>query len=145
MKSQRWIFTKRKRRYNENRKQAVFQWIVPQRCSELFVSKNSVLIKTSPLDPFFIKFNAKKLYSWVYLFSSCWNVSFQVDTRTGHELNGNLSESRSKVSKNFKEEFSTAGIYRDVPPCTFVNMDETAAYFETKQKPTVRLKQKIPF
>lgn len=47
---------------------------------------------------------------------------------------------RKEVIDDINERFSIRGTLSDVEDCLFVNMDETAIYFEPKMRKTINLK-----
>lgn len=125
---------------NRDFEQLIYDWIVKQRNAELAVSTSAIIAKALSMDGSFKDGCEKKLRYWVYPFLSRWNLSCRMATRTGQRLNGHLLSVRQSFSEGIRTQFLEGGQYCDVPPDMFVNMDETAVYFEAKENRTVHFK-----
>lgn len=58
-------------------------------------------------------------------------------THVGQKLNEHLIEVKTQFLANLKEQFLSDNCYSTVPPSMFVNMNETAVFFEARSKCTV--------
>lgn len=117
----------------------VFDWIVHQREAEIAVSTTSIISKALSLDSNFKDHDQKKLQHWVYPFMARWKLTCRMATRVGQKLNGHLLSVREGFSEVLRLKFKSGGAYETVPSSRFVNMDETAVFFEAKPKSTVHM------
>lgn len=122
---------------NPNVEQVVYDWIMAQRESEVAVSTTNIIAKACSLDPMFKDGCQKKLRHWVYPFLNRWKLSIRISTRVGQKLSGHLISVRQDFVGQLMQKFTTTGSYSCVQPKMFVNMDESAVYFEAKSSTTV--------
>lgn len=122
---------------NESLEMDVFDWILAQRQAEISVSTAGIIAKALSLDSNFKGKEDNTLRSWVYRFLARWNLSCRMTTHVGQKLHGHLIEVKQNFVAVLKKKFSNIGCYSTVPSSMFVNMDETAIFFEARSKSTV--------
>ena len=121
----------------EDVESAVYEWIIKQRDAEVAVTTGNVIAKARSIDANFKNGDDSRLWRWVYPFLERWQLSLRVATRKGQKLSGHLMTVRTTFVEKVMEQFGTGGSLCTVPPQLFVNMDETAVFFESKPNATI--------
>ena len=122
---------------DENLERILYEWIMQQREAEVAVSTTNVMAKARSIDPNFKDGDDTKLRYWVYPFLQRWELTLRVATRKGQKLSGHLLSVRANFVERVMEMFDANGPLSNVQPSMFVNMDETAVFFESKPNSTI--------
>jgi len=89
------------------------------------------------IDPTFHDGDRKKLVHWVYKFLDRYHMSIRRVTHKGQKLRLHLLEVRDDMAVSIRRRFVDGGSLQGLDLRFFVNMDETAVFFESKSKTTV--------
>jgi len=122
--------------HNEQLENNLYNWIMDQRQHGIRVTTFSIITKALSMDSEFKSADQKLLRYWVYQFLHRRALTVRVATRVGQKLSGHLHSVRVQFVGDIMERFQS-GMFSDVPANMFVNMDETAVYFEGKEKTTI--------
>lgn len=116
---------------------ACLQYVRDLRSQDIVVSTNMIIIKTKALDLDFCGGSQSTLRWWVYRFLRRSNLSARRATKVGQKLSGHLESVKEDYVTSVCERFDVDGTLHGTDVGTFVNMDETAVFFESKVKGTV--------
>ena len=120
--------------------QELLVWIKELRSKDISVNTRQVIAKALSIDTNFHKGNMKALWKWIYVFLDRNNLSIRRITHQGQKLSGHLSEVHQRVVNSINDRFSIGGDLFDVDDSMFVNMDETAVYYESNPTTTINAK-----
>ncbi len=69
-----------------------------------------------------------------------WNLSIRAVTRVGQKLSGHLKSLQDDCTSVINLRFKPGGTLSNIPPTFFLNMDQTAIFFESKTNRVVAKK-----
>jgi DDE superfamily endonuclease/Tc5 transposase DNA-binding domain len=112
------------------------KWVEEMRQEDIPVCTNNIIAQAISLDTTntFKKGNAQRISRWVYCFLERWNLSIRRVTRVGQKLSGHLQQVKQDTTTAINSRFIAGGTLENVGPHYFINMDQTAVYFESKSK-----------
>jgi hypothetical protein len=79
----------------------------------------------------------KRLIDWVYKFLARHRLSVCRVTRIGQKLSGHLKEVQDDAATAIQKKLAEGGTLHEMDLKYFINMDQTAVYFEMKSSTTV--------
>jgi hypothetical protein len=106
-------------------------------CQEdIHVNTHNIIAQSKSIDVTntFKKGNVQRISQWVYCFLERWNLSIRRATRVGQKLSGHLQQVKQDTTTAISSRFIAGGTLENVGPHYFINMDQTAVYFESKSK-----------
>lgn len=115
----------------------VYDWIIDLRQKDLPVTTLLIISKALAVDSAFHGGSIPALWSWIYPFLHRRSLSIRRVTHEGQKLSGHLASVQRDFVACVMERFGCDGTLSRVTPSGFVNMDETAVFFETKTNQTV--------
>jgi len=86
------------------------------------------------LRPSFKQGKERRLTKWVYMFLERNGLSIRRVTRVGQKLSSHLEDVRIQTCEAIRERFAPSGTLHGIVHKHFINMDQTAVYFEAKYK-----------
>jgi transposase-like protein len=112
------------------------KWVEEMRQEDIPVRTNNIIAQAISMDVSntFKKGNAQRISRWVYCFLERWNLSIRRVTRVGQKLSGHLQQVKQDTTTAINSRFIAGGTLENVGPHYFINMDQTAVYFESKSK-----------
>ena len=119
---------------------ALLEWMKELRNKEIAINTRHVITKALSIDHKFHNGNVQALWNWIYVFLARNNLSIRRITHEGQKLSGHLQQMQKDVVDDINTQFSIGGTLSDVADSLFVNMDETAIFFEPKLKTTINTK-----
>lgn len=119
-------------------------WVLEQRQEDIPVKTDNIIAEAIRRDESgtFRSGCEKKVTRWVYLFLHRWELSIRRVTRVGQKLTGHLKKIQDDCCSAIRKRFQDGGTCSRVSYDCFLNMDQTAVYFESKSKSTVEEKGK---
>ena len=119
--------------------QELLTWIKGLRSRSFSVSTRQVIEKALSINENFHEGNWKALWKWIYKFLDRHGLTIRRVTRKGQISCGKLEEVKQRVVASINSRFKFGDLC-DVDDSMFVNMDETAIYYESKQATTINNK-----
>jgi Tc5 transposase DNA-binding domain len=118
------------------------KWIEELRLEDILVRTNKIIAQAINLDETgqFKRGNAVSITRWVYHFLERWDLSNCRVTRVGQKLSGHLQKIKDDTTTSINKRFLPGHPMHGLDPHYFLNMDQTAAYFESKSKTVVAKK-----
>lgn len=110
------------------------------RSKDICVSSRQVIAKALSLDANFHDGSIDALWKWIYVYLARNQLSIRRITRQGQKLSGHLRQMQEDVVTDINQRFGSGGTLHDVPKSLFVNMDETAVFFEAHPTSTINAK-----
>jgi DDE superfamily endonuclease len=123
-----------------NVEQDILLWINELRSKDIAVNTRQVIAKSLSIDSTFHNGNINALWKWIYVFLDRNNLSIRRVTRQGQKLSGHLNQVHEEVINAINERFTIGGTLSDVHDSLFVNMDETAVFYESSPTTTINAK-----
>ena len=112
-------------------------WIMEQRSDDILVRTKDIINFTIQSRPDYKNGVEKTLVSWVYKFLARNNLSVRRVTRVGQKLSGHLKEVKDDCCQALRQRMDVGGTLHGLDPHFFINMDQTAVYYEMKSSTTV--------
>jgi hypothetical protein len=117
--------------------QEVKFWILEQRDQDIPVRTKDIINHVIQVRPDFRGGDQQKLISWVYKFLARHGLSVRRVTRVGQKLSGHLKKVQDDAAAAIRKRLSVGGTLHGMELKYFINMDQTAVYFEMKTTTTV--------
>lgn len=115
-------------------------WILEQRDQDIPVRTKDIINYCIQIRPDFKQGNQKRLLSWVYKFLARHGLSVRRVTRVGQKLTGHLKQVQDDAAAAIRKRIAPGGTLHGIDLKYFINMDQTAVYFEMKSTTTVHEK-----
>ena len=112
-------------------------WVDNLRSKDLAVSSKLIVTKIVSIDPTFQSSPKENRLQYVYRFLRRQYYTFRRTTHRGQKLISAMDGIQVAFVDELKSKLSNVGILRDVKPIRFVNMDQTAVYFEPQVSKTI--------
>jgi DDE superfamily endonuclease len=112
-------------------------WILAQRTQNIAVHTRNIIQFAIQTKPPFKGGDVKKQVKWVYRFLGRNGLSIRRPTRIGQKLSGHLQEVQDDMTRGVRERLAVGGSLHGLDPKYFINMDQTAVWFEMKSSTTV--------
>lgn len=112
-------------------------WIMEQRDKDIPVRTKDIINHCIQVRPDFRGGNKKRLISWVYKFLARHGMSVRRVTRVGQKLTGHLKDVQDDATAAVRKRMAAGGTLHGIDLKYFINMDQTAVYFEMKSNTTV--------
>jgi Tc5 transposase DNA-binding domain len=112
-------------------------WVVAQRIQDIPVTTRNIIHFAIQTRPTFKEGDLKKQVKWVYRFLGRTGLSIRRPTRIGQKLTGHLQEVQNDMTKSIRKRLDVGGTLHGLDPKYFINMDQTAVWFEMKSATTV--------
>jgi hypothetical protein len=119
------------------------EWVLDQRKMDIPVRTKDIINHVIQVNPGFKKGSKKTLGSWIYKFLSRHGLSIRKATRVGQKLSGHLKKVKEDCALAMRNRMSVGGTLHGMDLKYFINMDQTAVYFESKSSNTVCSSNKI--
>jgi hypothetical protein len=113
------------------------EWILEQRDMDIAVRTRDIINHVMQVKPDFKGGNQKKLIAWVYKFLVRHKLSVRRVTRIGQKLTGHLKQIQDDAAVAIRKRLEPGGTLHGMDLKYFINMDQTAVYFEMKSSTTV--------
>lgn len=115
------------------------EWVLSERERGIIVTTEMIISRAIVLDEDgkFIRKTESMMKRWVYSFLDRYALSLRRITRVGQKLSGHLDSVRIETCQAIHKRFAFDGTLPNLPLKYFINMDQTAVYFESKAKTTV--------
>jgi transposase-like protein len=120
--------------------QEVKFWVLEQRDSDIPVRTRDIINHAIQVRPQFKGGSKKKLIAWVYKFLGRHGLSVRRVTRVGQKLSGHLKEVQDDAAAAIRKRLAPGGTLHGMDLKYFINMDQTAVYFDMKSTTTVHEK-----
>jgi len=117
--------------------EGMYSWFLDLSSKEIQVKTKMFVQRALQDHPTFHGGDTKKLKNWVYKFLNRYNMSIRRITHKGQKLRTHLLEVRDDTAASIRSRFAEGGSLQGLDYRYFVNMDETAVYFESKSNTTV--------
>ena len=114
----------------------VLDWVYGQRNRGFFVSTRNIITKMLQMNPKFKGGCVNTIRWWVYRFLRRHKLALRRHTRVSQHTPAEAEA----VRESFAQSTMTYIQMNDIPRCLFVNMDETAIYFDTPHHTTVNVR-----
>jgi transposase-like protein len=115
----------------------VKDWILEQREMDIAVRTKDIIYYATAANPSFKNSSQKTLIAWVYKFLGRHGLTVRRVTRIGQKLSGHLKEVQDDCANAIKKRMAVGGTLHGIDLKYFINMDQTAVYFEMKSSTTV--------
>jgi transposase-like protein len=115
-------------------------WVMEQRSMDIAVRTKDIINHVLRVSPTFKDGSRTKLIAWVYKFLVRHGLSVRRVTRIGQKLSGHLKKVQDDCSEAMRNRMAVGGTLHGMPLKYFINMDQTAVYFEMKSSTTVHKK-----
>jgi hypothetical protein len=112
-------------------------WILEQRDKDIPVRTQDIINHVIQVRPNFRGGIKNRLISWVYKFLARHGMSIRRVTRVGQKLSGHLKEVQDDAAAAIRKRIAVGGTLHGIDMKYFINMDQTAVYFEMKSNTTV--------
>ena len=118
------------------------KWIEELRLEDIPVRTNNIIAQAINLDETgqFKRGNAVCITRWVYHFLARWDLSIRRVARVGQKLSGHLQKIKDDTTASINKKFLPGHTMHGLDPHYFLNMDQTAVFFESKSKTCVAKK-----
>jgi hypothetical protein len=113
------------------------QWILDQRAMHIGVRTRNIINHVIQVRSNFKGGVQKRLIAWVYTFLARHCLSVCRVTRIGQKLSGHLKEVQDDAAAAIRKRLAEGGTLHGIDLKYFINMDQTAVYFEMKSSTTV--------
>jgi hypothetical protein len=120
--------------------QEVKFWILEQRDQDIPVRTRDIINHAIQVRPDFKGGMKKRLIAWVYKFLGRHGLSVRRVTRVGQKLSGHLKQVQEDAAAAIQKRIAPGGTLHGMDLKYFINMDQTAVYFEMKSSTTVHEK-----
>jgi Tc5 transposase DNA-binding domain/DDE superfamily endonuclease len=117
-------------------------WYEELEMDDIPVKTDNIIAYAISLDNKFKEGNKKLLQDWVYRFMKRYDLTLRRVTHRGQKLSGHLNAIRIDTATAINKRFSKSGSMYGLNPKYFLNMDQTAVYFESKSSVVVSPKGK---
>lgn len=114
-------------------------WVLHQRSEDMAVRPSDIVNQAITLKPDFKNGEREKLRRWSYLFLARHGLSIRRVTRIGQKLSGHLKEVQEDMAESVRLRLAEGGSLHGMDLKHFINMDQTAVWFEMKSGTTVDL------
>jgi hypothetical protein len=111
------------------------EWILKQRDMDIAVRTRDIINHVIHVKPDFKRGNQKKLIAWVYKFLAHHKLSVRRVTRIGQKLTGHFKQIQDDTAA-IRKRLEPGGMLHGMDLKYFLNMDQTAVYFEMKSSTT---------
>lgn len=118
---------------------AIKDWILEQRTQNLSIQTRNIIHQAINLRPNFKGGDQGKQVKWVYRFLGRNGLSIRRPTRIGQKLSGHLQEVQDDMTQSVRTRLAEGGSLHGIDLRNFINMDQTAVWFEMKSSTTVDL------
>jgi hypothetical protein len=118
----------------------VKEWILDQRKMDIAVRMNDIINHVVQVKPTFKDGERRTLVAWVYKFLARHGLSVRRVTCVGQKLSGHLKKVQDDCAQALRNRMAVGGSLHGMPLKYFINMDQTAVYFEMKSSTTVHQK-----
>jgi hypothetical protein len=115
-------------------------WVMEQRSMDIAVRTKDIINHVLKVNPTFKDGSRTKMFAWVYKFLVCHGLSVRRVTRIGQKLSGHLKKVQDDCAQAMRNRMAIGGTLHGMPLKYFINMDQTAVYFEMKSSTTVHQK-----
>jgi hypothetical protein len=115
----------------------VKQWILDQCAMDIGVRTRDIINHVIQVKPNFKGGVQKTLIAWVYKFLARHRLSVRRVTCIGQKLSGHLKEVQDDAAAAIRKRLAEGGTLHGMDLKYFINMDQTAVYFEMKSSTTV--------
>jgi hypothetical protein len=122
---------------DEQVEEGMYSWFLELSSKEIQVKTKMFVQRAIQSHPTFHDGDTKKLKNWVYKFLDRYKMSIRRITHKGQKLRSHLLDVRDDTAASIRSRFAEGGSLHGVELRNFVNMDETAVYFESKSNTTV--------
>jgi hypothetical protein len=116
-------------------------WFYEMRQEDIAVKTENLIAQAIKIDEenlfSFKNGNTDRIHRWVYAFMERWDLCLRRTTRVGQKLSGHLDMVRKDSVAALNNRFAPGGTLFGTQPKYFLNMDQTAIYFEAKSKTVV--------
>jgi transposase-like protein len=113
------------------------EWIIQQREMDIAVRTKDIINHAIQVKPSFKNSRRATLVAWVYKFLGRHGLSVRRVTRVGQKLSGHLKEVQDDCALAIQKRMAIGGTLHGMDLKYFINMDQTAVYFEMKSNTTV--------
>jgi Tc5 transposase DNA-binding domain len=112
------------------------KWIEELHQEDIPVRTNNIIAQAINLDESgqFKRGNAACITRLVYHFLKRWDLSIHWVTRVGQKPSGHLQKVKDNTTTSIYKRFLPGHPVHGLDPHFFLNMDQTAVYFEANQK-----------
>lgn len=118
----------------------VKDWVLEKRSMDIAIRTKDIINHVLKVKPTFKDGIRSRLFAWVYKFLSRHGLSVRRVTRIGQKLSGHLKEIQDDCANAIRNRMAVGGSLHGMPLKYFINMDQTAVYFEMKSSTTVNKK-----
>jgi hypothetical protein len=112
-------------------------WVLDQRLQNLSIQTRNIIQQAIFLRPNFKGGDQGKQVKWVYRFLGRNGLSIRRPTRIGQKLNNELQDVQDDMTQSVRTRLGEGGSLHGLDLRNFVNMDQTAVWFEMKSSTTV--------
>ncbi len=112
-------------------------WILQQRKQDLLVRTRDIIYQAIRISPNFKGRSKKTLNRWVYDYLGRNGLSIRHVTQVGQKLSGHLEQVRNDTAIAISSRFLPGGTLAGIERKYFINMDQTAVFYECKSSTTV--------
>ena len=120
----------------------LYEWFEEMQLEDIGVKSNNIIAQALLIDEEvkcnFYQGNMIKMRRWVYCWMQRYRLSIRRTTRVGQKLSGHLEQVRKDTIEAINKRFSESGSLKNLSSHFFLNMDQTAIYFEDKSKTSIQ-------
>ena len=118
----------------------LMQWVITRRSLEIPVLPAHIIAKACSINAGFAEIGRKTQESLIRRFMQRNNLSIRAVTHTGQIPQPDIHKYRIRFALKLNEKWDEGGIYHNISAKYFVNMDQSAIYYESRPRTTVHLK-----
>ena len=119
----------------------LYDWFEQMQLEDIAVKSNNIIAQAVKINGDnncnFYDGNADRMKRWVYIWMKRYHLSIRRTTRVGQKLSGHLEAIRLDTIAAINNRFKY-GSLENLSPHYFLNMDQTAIYFEGKSKTSIQ-------
>ena len=118
------------------------EWYEELEMEDIPVKTSNIIAYALSLQPNFKNGQWGLLQHWVYRFMRRYDLTLRQVTHKGQKLSGHLLRIKQQTTTAINKRFSEDGTMFGTDPKYFLNMDQTAVFFESKSQTVVSCKGK---
>lgn len=118
----------------------LYNWFEQMHSQDIGVTTRQMVLECQDIEPSFKNGDQKKMERWIYCFMQRNRLSIRKITRVGQKLTGHLLEVQQDTVNAISNRLKPGGTLENIRPHYFLNMDQTAVFYESKPSKIVAKK-----
>jgi hypothetical protein len=125
---------------NSELEEELIDWCAPNLMEYLSFRTKNILQQSLTVKPNLKNGNKKRMKRWIYAFMEQWNLSVCKVTHVGQSIRGSLKLHQAERTRSVNSRLAPGATLSYIKPRFFLNMNQTAIYFESRLNYTVARK-----